>query len=283
MSDLIELHSTWLRAGGRSEATIDRRERLLWHAHDTLPYGLDDAHPDELAEYLDDPTWADWTRHTYDTHFRGYYSWGVAAGHLRSDPMLNLLRPPEGQRLPDPCTDEELMRLLTEAPEHPWRLVILLCAYEGLRVSEAARLRRQDITAERIRIRRGKGRKDAYVETHPLVWEAVQHLPAGEVVRDRDGSPVTGYQLTNRGWYLFRKLGMPDMRIHRLRHWHATSLLAAGADLETVRQCMRHASITSTVGYTLIASKTKRAAVHRLPSLAPEPGDSRLGPTTEAA
>ena len=49
MSDLIPLHSTWLRAGGRSAATINRRERLLYHAHDTLPYGLDQAHPSELA------------------------------------------------------------------------------------------------------------------------------------------------------------------------------------------------------------------------------------------
>lgn len=284
MSDLIPRHETWLRAGGRSEATINRRVRLLWHANATLPHGLDDAHPRELAEYLDDPTWSDWTRYTYDAHLRNYYSWAVDIGEHTTDPMAKLLRPPEGERLPEPCTDEELMRLLAEAPEKPWRLVILLCAYAGLRVSEAAELRRQDITAERFRIRCGKGRKAAYIETHPIIWAAVKDLPAGQVVRDRDGSPVTGYQLTNRGYYLFRKLGMPEMRIHRLRHWHASSLLAGGANLVTVQQCMRHASITSTVGYTLIQSATRRAAVHSLPlPVAPEPVTTRLGHTTEAA
>jgi len=283
MSDLIPPHLTWLRAGGRSTATIDARQRLLWHADDHLPYGLDDAYADEIAAYEANDDWAPWTLHTYDSHLRGFFGWGVETGHLPDDPMRHLIRPDEGDRLPDPCTDAELARLLELAPAKPWRLVWLLAAYQGLRVSELARLRRQDITPERIRVRRGKGRKDAYIDTHPIVWAAVKDLPMGEVVRDPDGSTVTGYQLTNRGWYLFRKLGLPEMRIHRLRHWHATSLLAGGADLETVRQCMRHASITSTVGYTLIASNVRRAAVHALPIVQLEPACNRLEPTAEAA
>jgi integrase len=286
MSDLIPLHIKWLRAGGRSESTIAARERLLWHADDFLPYGLDQAHPDEIADYEADPSWEPWTRFTYDSHLRGYYGWGVEFGHLINNPMAHLIRPAEGERLPDPCTDAELARILAEAPERPWRLVALLAAYEGLRVSECARLERRDITQERLRVRRGKGRKDGSLETHPAVWEAVKDLPLGPVVRDKRGQPVTGPQLTRWAWDLFRKLGMPTMRLHRLRHWHATSLLAGGADLETVRQCMRHSSITSTVGYTLIASKAKRAAVHNLPLVSPvepEPAVTRLGPATEAA
>lgn len=283
MSDLIPLHTKWLRAGGRSENTILARERLLWHADEWLPFGLDQAHPDEIAEYEADPSWEPWTLHTYDGHLRGYYGWAVEFGHLTSNPMEHLIRPREGDRLPDPCTDAELARILTEAPEHPWRLVGLLAAYEGLRVSECAQLERRDITQDRLRVRRGKGRKDGYLETHPMVWDAVRDLPPGPVVRDARGQPVTGYQLSRRAWDLFRKLGMPGMRLHKLRHWHATSLLAAGADLETVRQCMRHASITSTVGYTLIQSEKKRAAVHRLPVMGHEPATIRLAPTTEAA
>jgi integrase len=283
MSQLIDPHLKWLKAGGRSEKTLENREQALWQAEEQLPYGLDEATTDDVADYLGNGTWSTWTRHTYETHLRRFYDW-MYDTHERDDhPMWGLLRTPEGDRLPNPCTDEELAHLLEHAPRK-WRLVFLLAAYAGLRAAEIGNLERDNITIERIRVERGKGGKDAYIDTHPIIWEAVRDLPAGKVVRDPDGSPVTGYQLTNRGWYLYRRLGMPDMHLHRLRHWHATSLLAAGADLETVRQCMRHASIVSTVGYTLIASKARREAVHRLPAVGHGPADNRpMPPTTEVA
>lgn len=277
-TDLIPRHLIWLRAGGRSDQTIHDRGRLLNHADHHLPNGLDRAHTEEIQVYQADLRWSDWTRFTYDNHLRGYYVWGVNAGHYSMDPTAAIPRPMEGDRLPDPITDAELADLFARAPAH-WHLVFALCAYAGLRVSEAARLLRLDITADLIRVRAGKGRKDAYVDTHPLVWTMVRNLPARDadgralcVVRDQYGRPCTGYQLTNRAWHLFHRiLDTPDVHLHRLRHWHATTLLAGGADLETVRQCMRHARITSTVGYTLIAPRKRRAALMSLPVVAGAP------------
>jgi integrase/recombinase XerD len=273
MTDLIPRHLTWLRAGGRSDHMIHDRGRLLRHANSHLPHGLDEAHTEEIQAYQANQRWSDWTRYTYDGHLRGYYAWGVNAGHYTLDPTAAVPRPREGDRLPDPITDGELADLFARAPAH-WHLVFALCAYAGLRVSEAARLDRRDITPDRIRVRLGKGRKDAYVDTHPVVWAMVRDLPAGPVVRDGHGQPVTGYQLTNRSWHLFhRTLGMPEVHLHRLRHWYATALLGAGADLETVRQCMRHARITSTVGYTLIASQKRRTAILTLPVVGAAPAE----------
>lgn len=267
MTDHIAAYSQWIRVGGLARSTVTGRERLLRHADKHLPHGLIEATADELADYFDNDRWSTWTSYTYDGYMRGFYGWAVKVDHITENPMSLLMRPPEGERLPNPCTNEELLHLLTRAPEKPWRLAFLLAAYAGLRVSEAARLRRQEITEEHIRVRQGKGKgggKDAVIDTHPIIWEVVKDLPNGPVVRDPDGQEVTGYQLINRGYYLYRSLGLPEMRFHRLRHWHATSLLEHGADLETVRQCMRHASIVSTAGYALISSERRRAAVHRL-------------------
>ena len=281
---LVPLHVQWLKAGGRAETTLHGRERLLRHANDHLPYGVDDANSDELAAYLAYDGWSTWTRHTYDTHLRRFFDWAYDHQYRDDNPMWDLLRTPEGDRLPDPCTSDELVHMLTSAPRW-WQTVFLLAAYAGLRASEIGALLRQDVTEVRIRVRNGKGGKDAYVDTHPLIWEAVKDLPKGRVVRDATGEPVTGYQLTNRGWEMFRRIGQPTMHLHRLRHWYATALLEAGADLETVRQCMRHSSITSTVNYTLIASAARRVAVHRLPAvqMEHEPVSTRLVPQTDTA
>lgn len=270
-TQLVPLHLQWLQAGGRAKSTVRDRGRLLEHADRHLPYGVDNANSDEIAAYLSYDGWSTWTRHTYDGHFRGFFDWAYNTRYRDDNPMWDLLRTPEGDRLPDPCTDEELVQMLTRAPRW-WQMVFLLAAYAGLRASEIGALLRQDVTVDRIRVRQGKGGKDAYVDTHPLIWEAVRELPKGRLVRDAAGQPVTGYQLTNRAWEMFHRIDLPDMHLHRLRHWYATALLKAGADLETVRQCMRHANITSTVNYTLIASAARRVAVHRLPAIGARAG-----------
>lgn len=288
MSDLIARHATWLKAAGRADTTIAARVRLLHHADRHLPLGLDRAHTDEIQAYQSNPDWSAWSRYTYDSHFRGFYRYGVEIGEYTMDPTLAIPRPPEGNRLPDPVTDRELTHLFEHAPRW-WHPVLALAAYAGLRVSEIARLRRQDITEERIRVRCGKGGKDGYVDTHPIVWALVRDTPvrqgkrATAAVHDDMGAEVTGYQLTSRGWYLFHSLGLPDVHLHRLRHWHATSLIANGADLETVRQCMRHANLSSTGWYVLISNPARRAAVHRLPAMGHGPADIRPVPTAEAA
>jgi integrase len=286
MSELFELHYVWLRAGGCSESTIRDRRGLLGRADRALPHGVDNAHTSEVARFMANRAWRPWTRNGYFRHLNGYYEWAVEAGELSMNPMTALRCPPEGERLPNPVTNDQLAHLLEVTAQgywrHPWRLAILLAAYAGLRVSDIATLDRCDITEDRIHIRHGKGGRGAFVVTHPLVWNEVADLPPGPVVRDRNGRPVTAYQLTNRAWYAFRRWGLPGVHMHLLRHWHATALLEAGADLETVRQCMRHRSIVSTVGYTRVVSQRRRDAVHSLP-LAERNGPGASGPVPPTA
>src|SRR4051812_3846664 len=122
MPNLITLHLTWLHAGGRSPHTIRSRRRLLTHADAALPWGLDQANADELAEYLAVPAWSRWTLYTYHQHLVGYYRWAVAGGHLSLDPTRLLIRPHHGDHLPDPATDAELAAALELLPEQPWRM-----------------------------------------------------------------------------------------------------------------------------------------------------------------
>jgi integrase len=51
-------------------------------------------------------------------------------------------------------------------------------------------------------------------------------------------------------WYPARKAaGLAGLRVHDLRHAHASWLLAGGADLQIVKERLGHASIVTTERY----------------------------------
>jgi integrase/recombinase XerD len=281
MTPLIEDYAQRLRAAGRSRYTINIRCRVLRRIHTLLPHGLDGASGDEITAVLATcQTRA--TGATYDGHLRGYYSTMVAAGHLAYDPMTAVKRPKPGDRTPNPVTDAELVIALDRSPDQPWRLATMLGAYQGMRCGEITRVDREDFTAERVRVD-GKGGKIRYVPTHPLVWEHVSPLPTGPVIRGVLGGRVTPEHLTASQSCHWRSIGLPNVHLHRLRHWFGTTLVDQGVGIEVVCELMGHASVATTQGYVRVAQRHRAAAILHLPIMTPEPGSSRLGRATEAA
>jgi site-specific recombinase XerD len=297
MPDPIDAHVTWLKASGRhAKNTITDRQRLLRHADtwlldhqrssgmvDPKPDGLYNASETEIIGYRATATWSQWTKHTYDGHLREFYRWGVAHGLLALDPMLYIPKPRQGDRTPNPCTTAELQTALT-APNQPWRRAILLAMYGGLRCCEIVTVRRQDIINDRFRIK-GKGGKTRWVPVAPALWREIKDAPPGLLcVGASRGQPLTAGLLTQMQRPIWRRLGLDEeFHLHRARHWFATSLLEAGADLRTVQELLGHASLQSTQGYLGVTSARMVGAVDLLPDVEPEPADNRLGPTTEAA
>jgi len=293
MSDLIPLHLQWMKAKGQSKRTMEDRKRVLVHANAQLPWGLDDADPAEIAAYLGQ--WSGWTLHTYHVHLAGYYRWGCRVGHHALDPMLTLDRPPEGPRVPNPCSTAELQTALA-GPEQPWRRAILLAAYAGLRCCEIVSVRRQDIADDRgLRIV-GKGGRVRVVPVADPLWAEIEDAPKGLLCVGARGAPLTAQMLTQMQRAVWRRLGLPDeFRLHRARHWFATNLLDGGADIRHVQELLGHASLHSTQGYTKVTARRLAGAVALLPRLnqpargsvtsskTSEPESSRLGRATEAA
>ena len=267
MSVLIETHLTHLQAAGYSPHTIHDRWRLLNAADRALPYGIDEPTTEELATFLANPSWAAWTRATYFRHLAGFYRWATSGRNPRLDwdPCAELTKPKNPDNVPNPVTDDELARALTGLDER-WQLVVVLAAFAGLRVSEIARLRRQDITEDTVTIWQGKGRRDAKLPTHPEIWRRVKDLPAGLIMPNLlNGKQLDSDYLTSHARILFDALGMPDVHLHRFRHWYATMLLRAGNDIRTVQELMRHRSLISTAGYTKVADEQRRLAISTLP------------------
>lgn len=268
MSDLIPLHSLWLRAAGRSDRTITARERLLHHANTHLPKGIDEAHTDEWAAYLANQAWSPWTRHTYYHHANGYYQWAIYEAYRLNppNPIDGLIRPPEGDRLPDPASAEELATALTLLPAMPWRMAVMLAAYAGLRCCEIVTVERRDCTTDWLRVR-GKGGRLAAVPMSPVLWAVVEPMPPGLLVVGARGRPLTAQMLTQMQGRVWARIGQPHQHLHRFRHWAGTEVQRGCGDIRVTQRFLRHASVRSTEGYTLVSATQLRAAVAALPAV----------------
>jgi integrase/recombinase XerD len=142
--------------------------------------------------------------------------------------------------------------------------VLVLLLRLGLRASEAATLRLEDIDwrAGEITVH-GKGRRD---ERLPLPADVGQAI-AGYLTR---GRPVTGRRevflrsvaparpLSRGGISCIvrracRRAGIPEIGAHRLRHTAACEMAAAGVPLTEIGQVLRHQSLESTANYARVS------------------------------
>lgn len=267
MSDqLIDLHLAHLRAGGKSDRTIEARTNVLNRLNDRLPFGLIYAATEQLEGWLAELREhgrSRWTLATYSYHVRAFYRWATAAGFQDGDPATAMPRASAPRLLPNPATEDELAAIL-DLPE-PICTAAVLAGWAGMRVSEIAACRREHVTAEKILIPSGKGEKMGIVDTHPFVWEWLHDRPPGLLILNRYGKPVSGHWISMTARYHLNKIGLQRVHLHMLRHRYGTLIQETVGDLRVTQECLRHANINSTAGYTLVAGSRRREAVLTLP------------------
>jgi len=78
------------------------------------------------------------------------------------------------------------------------------------------------------------------------------------------GSGALGLSKWARELFKAVKIDQDFGTLHRLRHSFGTRLLHAGVDIETVRDLMGHADISTTARYLSTTDPRKRAAVAAL-------------------
>lgn len=173
--------------------------------------------------------------------------------------LLKLFRVKKTKRLPVVLSCTEVWLLLDRLRRPDLRMCATLMYACGLRVSEATRLRIDDVDGKRmvVWVRQGKGNKDRQV---PLPRRTLQSMrqywrvcsPAqpwlfpdaaakGPLSRTTLGRAVR----TARQECGIRK----RVSCHTLRHSYATHLLERGVDLRSIQGLLGHANIKSTVIY----------------------------------
>ncbi len=225
---------------------------------------------------------------------RTFFAWAVEAGIAGTNPASGVKAIRQARRTPRALSAQEVYRLQREAAARRQlaeakaqgavtpaviearrdEALLNLLLYTGLRVSEAAALRMEDVVLNarsgKVVVRSGKGRK--YREV-PLHREARRALQAYLEVRpaDRGDTVFVGQRgtLRTRGIQMrLEELGKAagvKVSPHVLRHTFATRLLReAGADLVTVAALLGHESVATTAIYTQPDEAALARAVERL-------------------
>ena len=151
------------------------------------------------------------------------------------------------------------------------RAILELLFSTGMRVSELANLKRDDINLTRDEFSvRGKGDKVRVVFlSHQARFWLKKYLDLREdespfmfVRHDRankdsdEAKPITSRSIERLVKYYAAAAGIPKkVSPHTLRHTFATDLLMNGADLRSVQSMLGHASITTTQVYTHVTNR----------------------------
>ncbi|MEW1822383.1 site-specific integrase [Arthrobacter sp. NPDC080031] len=153
-----------------------------------------------------------------------------------------------------------------------FRPFIALCAFAALRLGEAVGIQLDDVDFLRrtLNIQRQVQRSlPGTVAISPPKYgsERTVFIPAGLTqilashVQDIGVhgaknwlfvGPVNGLppaQNTVGGWWrkAAKAAGLPDVKLHDLRHFYASGLIAAGSDVVTVQRALGHAKATTTL------------------------------------
>lgn len=215
----------------------------------------------------------------------------VEEGRVGRNPAARVKLPAERRRAPRYLTAEEVARLASEVPGR-YRPLVLLLAYTGLRIGEAAALRVSDIDFLRGRLQVAR----AAVEVDGVMIEGTTKggrartvaLPAflrDELARHVGGPtdpeahvfPGERGAILRPSWFrrrIFRpaarRAGLePLPRVHDLRHTAVALAVAAGYHPRAVQEMAGHASIRTTFDvYGGLFDTLQQQATARLDAIA---------------
>lgn len=183
---------------------------------------------------------------------------------LKRETYLKVPRPKKEQKLPDILSKSEINNIL-KAPKNLKHKAILTLTYSaGLRVSEVACLKVNDIDKNRmlIHIRQGKGRKDRYTLLSNTALETLRVYAANYKLndwlfpgeeKDEHISERTVQKIFNNACSI--ALIEKKVSVHSLRHSFATHLLDSGVDLRYIQELLGHSSSKTTEIYTHVSTK----------------------------
>ena len=200
---------------------------------------------------------------------KSWYRHLIRVGEVEQSPMAAILSPRAGKRLPVYVEQTDIATLFdgVRLPEG-WegetaRLLLMILYYTGVRRSEVIGLRESQVDFGNWVIRvLGKGNKERAIPVNKNLIEAISEY------RDRKRreleAPDKEYLLVNRKGrklypkyvhravhdYLAQITTIDQKSPHVLRHTFATHLMNAGAELNSVKELLGHASLAATQVYT---------------------------------
>ena len=174
------------------------------------------------------------------------------------------------RELPAIMSKDEIVRFFSAIDNLRDKAIFETIYGAGLRISELARLRTQDIDSEQMRIfvSRGKGGKDRYtllsqqnLEILREYWKQYRpNHPEGYLFysRGKQKNVMTTRTIQNAFHQYCKRANLPDtFTVHTLRHCFATHLLESGVELIQIKQLLGHTFLQTTSIYLHLSNTSQ--------------------------
>lgn len=201
------------------------------------------------------------------------YCFAVQAYHRMLGEKVKFIILKRNNHIPFFFTEDEILKILNSCKNIKHLAILKTLFYACLRASELCALCDEDLslTTRTIRIRDGKGGKEALVPITPECAETLrEYLRIRPSVEIEGKHPLfyTDYdQFWNRKevYKMFihykTKAGLKDRPggVHVFaRHSAASIMIKNGCDILTIKDILRHSNIETTARYLHMSDKTKR-------------------------
>lgn len=243
LSEALELYRTHLILANRAQSTIEIYGHVLGRF-------INRFEGDRAARSIKEGELANYLAQFHFSCSRNYaifvsqvvtrfFDWMMETGRIPLNPtaQLSIGCPKEEPIIP--LRDDEIKRLVAGCTTRLERAVLLLLLDCGLRRAELCGLQWEDIDLiQGTLLVRGKGRKARLVSLNPLPQTALTDYL--KEVRPLDGSiwqqPFDGSRLSYVLNKLGRRVGVPRVHPHLLRHTWACRLYLSGVDLLALKE-----------------------------------------------
>ncbi|MBE7216827.1 site-specific integrase [Shewanella benthica] len=274
---LYEQHLTNLTLQGKRPATIDAYSRAVRRIAAYFDCCPDNLTTDDLKRYfaslIDSHSWS-----TVKLDRNGLqFFYRYVLNH--SWEWLNIVKPPQVNRLPDILTPTEVAIVISLTHKLRYQVCFLTIYSMGLRLGEAISLQVGDVDSQmmQVHIRNAKGGKDRLVPLPKRTLIALRyywqtHHHPRFLFPGKDGKPDS--LIDKGGIQKALKRVIRECNIHKsisphnLRHSYATHLLEQGLDLRSVQSLLGHNSLNTTARYTRLTQITRKNTVEAINQLA---------------
>ena len=183
---------------------------------------------------------------------------------LNREFIYQVRRAKKDKLLPTVFSKEEISKILSVPMNIKHKAVLALIYSSGIRVSEAANLKINDIDKDRglILIKGGKGRKDRYSLLSKTALVIINNYRNKLNPQDwlfpgqNENNPITSRTIEKVMEAAMKKAGIQkSASVHTLRHSFATHLLEAGTDIRYIQELLGHENTSTTEIYTNVSNR----------------------------
>ena len=289
LKDAIERHTSTLETSGRSKGTL---RTYRWHFELLRKFfsperDVQDITHDDVVSYLKHlqrKRMSESTLNVAKAALAGLFEYLVEAGHLEKKPFKKMSYDKIVRRSPRVLDSGERRAVLAAALTPLHRFLFRVYLDLGLRLSEAMNLNVADFADTDVVRVIGKGKKIRKLAIPPPLREAfLGWLPerekrlaksrrrTGRTKVDQRALFITewGTRMNSRTAQrqvkeVLKSIGLPDVRVHNLRHTLGKRLAIEGVHPRTIQDILGHANLSTTEIYTPTTRTDIRDALNSL-------------------